>query len=311
MQQFCLRRKIYIMNRVFYIILISCCCSVDLNAQVADTSIVVVKTTDTPVAVVTAGVSKSSEKMSVYKIKPWVDIPVTVAFATYTIYGMSVIYGRDKVPEAEILALNRNDVNSFDRPVTYNYSTKANSNSDIFFYGSMPLPLVLLLDKNIRKDGLKVGLLFFEAMGTTGVLYTSSAMIANRFRPYAYNPDAPIGVRTSGNIKNSFFAGHPALVATATFFTAKVFSDYHPNMKNKWILYTIAGGAATATGLFRMQGGYHFRTDVIVGVTVGSLVGILIPHLHKNKTFATAKLRLLPNFGNGSSGFTLLYKPGK
>jgi len=300
------------MKRVLYIILISCFCSVDLNAQVTDTTIVVVTTTDTSVAIVTPRVSEPNEKnSSVYKIKPWVDIPVTVAFMGWSLYGMSVIYARDRVPAAEILALNRNDVNSFDRPVTYNYSTTSNSNSDIFFYGSMPLPLVLLLDKNIRKDGFKVGLLFFEAMGTTGLLYTSSAMIANRFRPYAYNPDAPIEVKTSGNVKNSFFAGHPALVATATFFTAKVFSDYHPNMKNKWILYTIAGGAATATGLFRMQGGYHFRTDVIVGVTIGSLVGVLIPHLHKNKTFATAKLRLLPNFGNGSSGFTLLYKPGK
>lgn len=299
------------MKRVTCIILISCFSSVNLNAQVTDTSIVVVTTTDTPVAIIKTEITKSDKKNTVYKIKPWVDIPVTVAFAGYTVYSMGIIYSRDKVPEAEILALNRNDVNSFDRPVTYNYSEKSNSNSDIFFYGSMPLPLVLLLDKNIRKDAGRVGLLFFEAMGTTGVLYTTSAMIANRYRPYAYNPEAPIGVRTSGNIKNSFFAGHPALVATATFFTAKVFSDYHPNMKNKWILYTIAGAAATATGVYRMQGGYHFRSDVIVGVTIGSLVGVLIPHLHKNKTFATAKLRLLPNFGNGSSGFTLLYKPGK
>lgn len=299
------------MKQALYTLLICCFGSIDLSAQVTDTTVVVVTTIDTPVVMVTKQVSRTNEKNSVYKIKPWVDIPVTLAVTGWSLYGMSIIYSRDKVPVSEILALNRNDVNSFDRPVTYNYSTTANSSSDIFFYGSMPLPLVLLLDKNIRKDALKVGLLFFETMGTTGVLYTSSAMIANRFRPYAYNPDAPIDVKTGGNVRNSFFAGHPALVASATFFTAKIFSDYHPNMKNKWILYTIAGAAATATGVYRMQGGYHFRSDVIVGVTVGSLVGVLIPHLHKNKNFTTAKLRLLPNFGNGSSGFTLLYKPGK
>lgn len=287
------------MKNILFIILISISYSIDLAAQQTDT---VVVSTVIPLP------ESKEKKITVYKIKPAVDIPVTGVFMAWSLYGMSIIYGRDKVPEAEILALNRNDVNNFDRPVTYNYSTKSNSNSDIFFYGSMPLPLLLLLDKRIRKDGLIVGLLFFEAMGTTGVLYTSSAMIANRFRPYAYNPDAPIGARTSGNIKNSFFAGHPALVATATFFTAKVFADYHPHMKNKWILYTLAGGAAATTGLLRMQGGYHFRTDVIVGVTVGSLVGVLVPHLHKNKAFADSKLTLLPNFGNGSSGFTVLYK---
>ena len=291
--------KNYMMKNILFLILIAVFCSVKLNAQITDTSVVVIST---PTA------EAKEKKPTVYKIKPWVDIPVTIAFDAWSIYAMSIIYGREPTPVAEILALDRNDVNSFDRPITNNYSTKANSNSDIFFYGSMPVPLLLLLDKRIRKDGLIVGLLFLETMGTTGVLYTTSAMIANRFRPYTYNPNTPIEVRTNGTSKNSFFAGHPALVASATFFTAKVFIDYHPNMKNKWILYTIAGGAATATGLFRMQGGHHFRTDVIVGVTVGSLVGILVPHLHKNKAFTSSKLTLLPNYSNGSTGFTVLYK---
>lgn len=256
-------------------------------------------------------VTTSNHKERVYKIKPWVDIPITVAVDVYSFYGMGVIYGRDRIPESVILALNKNDVNSFDRPIINNYSEKAKKTSDLFFYGSMPLPLVLLLDKKIRKDGLQVGLLFLEAMGTTGVLYTSSAMIVNRYRPYAYNPDAPMAVRTSGGSKNSFFAGHPALVATATFFTAKVYADYHPHMKNKWILYTIAGGATAATGILRMKGGHHFKTDVITGVSVGTLVGILVPHLHKNKSFNSSKLTLLPNIQNGSTGFTAFYKLGK
>jgi len=276
--------------------------SITVTAQLSDTII-------TPTDLQTTQASVKNK--TVYKIKPWVDIPVTVVLDGYSFYGMSVIYGRDPIPESVILALNKNSVNSFDRPITNNYSVKAKNSSDLFFYGSMPVPLLLLLDKKIRKDGLQVGLLLLEAMGTTGALYTSSAMIVNRYRPYAYNSDVPMSIRTSGGTKNSFFAGHPALVATATFFTAKVYCDYHPNMKNKWILYTIAGGAAAATGLLRMQGGQHFRSDVITGVSIGTLVGILVPHLHKNKSFNSSKLTLLPNIQNGSTGFTAFYKLGK
>lgn len=276
---------------IFFVLFIS----INSFAQQTDTATINIVTT-------------TATKNGVYKIKPWVDIPVTIVVDAFSFYGMSVIYGRDPVPASEILALNKNDINSFDRPITNNYSVKAKEASDLFFYSSMPLPLLLLIDKKIRKDGLNVGLLFLETMGTTGVLYTSSAMIVNRYRPYAYNPDVPMGTRTGGGVKNSFFAGHPALVATSTFFMAKVYSDYHPNMKNKWILYAIAGSATATTGLLRLQGGQHFKTDVITGIAIGTMVGILVPHLHKKKSMIASKLSLMPNIKKGSTGFTAFYK---
>ena len=264
--------------------------------------------TDSVVVITTAA---AATKIPVYKIKPWLDIPLTVAFDAWSFYGMSVIYGRDAIPEAEILRLDKNNVNRFDRPITNNYSLQSKAASDKFFYGSMPLPLLLLLDKKIRKDGLKIGLLFLETMGTTGVLYTSSAMIANRYRPYAYNTSVPMDIRTRGGARNSFYAGHPSVVATSTFFMASVYTHYHPNMKFKWVLYTLAGGATATTGLLRLQAGQHFKTDVITGITIGTLVGILVPRIHQSKNFKAAKLTLLPNFKNEATGFTAYYKIGK
>ena len=224
---------------------------------------------------------------------------------------MSVIYGRNSTSESEILALDRNNVNRFDRPVIDNYSLSAKSASDKFFYGSMPLPLLLLIDGKIRKDGLRIGLLYLEAMGATGVLYTSSAMIADRFRPYTYNPNVKMETRMRGGGRNSFFAGHPALVGTSTFFMAKVFSDYHPNIKYKWVLYTVAAAATIGCGVFRIGAGQHFKTDVIVGWIVGPAMGVLIPQFHKNKAYGDSRLTLMPNFGQGSAGFTAYYKLGK
>jgi len=256
---------------------------------------------------------ENTKAQHIYKIKPWIDITATVVFAGVSINGFRVIYGRDTIPVATVLALNRNDINRFDRPVTENYSEKAKSTSDLFFYGSMPLPLFLLLDKNIRKDGLRVGLLYVEALGFTGVFYTTSAMIANRYRPITYNPNVPMSVRISGGNKNSFPGGHPALVATSTFFMAKVYADYHPNMRFKWALYTVAGGLSVTTAYLRFKAGYHFKTDLIAGVIFGALTGVLVPQIHKNKSRNRnmAKLSIFPNYQNNSTGFTAYYKFGK
>ncbi len=238
----------------------------------------------------------------VYRVKNGIDIPLTIATTAYTLYGFTVVYKRGKTPESVILSLNPEDVNQLDRRVTRYYSPSAKSASDYFFYGSMPLPLVLLFDKHIRKDAAKVGLLYVQALSVTGSLYVTSAMIADRFRPYTYNPSVDMDKRTGGGGKNSFFAGHPAIVTTSTFFMAKVISDYHPEMKNKWILYAAAGSASLATGILRIKAGEHFITDVMVGIPVGAFVGIMVPHIHKNKK-KSSPLTLLPSYSQGQPGF--------
>lgn len=242
----------------------------------------------------------------VYKMKYGLDIPIAVAGTAWTLYGFSKIYGRDKVPEAEINALDPADLNSIDRSTFDNYSEKAKNASDKFFYGSMPAPLLFLLDKRMRKDAGKIGLLYLQAMAITGTVYTASAMSVNRFRPYAYNPNVEMGTRRGGGARNSFPAGHPGLVATSTFFMAKVYSDYHPEMKNKWILYTIAGGASLTTGLLRIKAGQHFPTDVMVGIPIGVLSGLLVPHFHKNKE--NRNLTLIPYSTGDANGMTAIIK---
>lgn len=184
-------------------------------------------------------------------MKYGIDIPIAAAGTAWTLYGFSKIYGRDPSSAAEVLALDRNNVNSFDRPITKEYSESAAAASDKLFYGSMPLPLILLFDKKISKDAADLGLLYLEAMAVTGTVYTISAMSANRYRPYAYNPDVDLAKRTRGGARNSFFAGHVALVGTSSFFMAKVYTDYHPEMKGKWALFTLAGAMTTTTGVLR------------------------------------------------------------
>ena len=253
----------------------------------------------------------SAEYSSPYHIKPGIDIPIAIITDGYSIYGMSQIYGRPVQSEAAILALDKSNINKLDRPITSNYSLKAKNLSDKFFYGSMPMPLILMLDKKMRKDGLKLGLLYLETMGITGMLYTSAVMLADRYRPYAYNPEVPMSVRTRGGVRNSFYAGHVALVGTSVFFMAKTYADYHPEMRNKWILYTIASGATATTAYLRVKAGQHFISDVAVGAAMGTLVGVLVPHLHKNKNLADARLSISPVMVNESAGFHAKLRLGR
>ncbi|MGN6163327.1 MAG: phosphatase PAP2 family protein [Flavisolibacter sp.] len=244
---------------------------------------------------------------NVYHIKPWIDIPLTVGGVGWSLYAFTKIYSKDTSTLAQIMALNRNNVSRFNRSAIDQYSQTAFDNSNIFFYGSMPLPLVLLLDKKIRKDAIKIGFLYLEAMGITGFLYTGSVYFHDKYRPYAYNPNTPMVRRLRGGAKNSFFAGHVALVGTSTFFIAKVLSDYHPESKIKWLLYTLAAGATGTTGYLRYKAGEHFPTDVLIGVGVGTLTGILVPHFHKNKSIKDSNLTIVPIMGS-SNGISLVYK---
>src|SRR4030095_11790155 len=205
-------------------------------------------------------------KTEVYKIKKGIDIPILLVGAGWSGYAFTKIYSKDPSTVEEIEALDRNDIIPFNRSAIDHFSQKAKDVGDIFFYGSMPLPLLLLADKKIRHDAGKVGFMFFETMGITGLLYTGSVYFHDKYRPYAYNEEVPMDYRQRGGAKNSFYAGHVALVATSTFFMAKVYSDYHPNSGFNWVLFTIAGGATATTAYCRYAAGQHFPTDIIIGV---------------------------------------------
>lgn len=284
--------------------------SVSVERSNTDTS---GRVTDTVVAVIPADTtnivarSKPQQSGEVYKLNPAVDIPLTAVTAGWSFYAFPKIYDKRGISQAELNNLNKKNINGFDRWAADVYHEKAAETSDIFFYASMPLPFLLLIDREIRKDALKVGFLYLEAMSVTGLFYTGSAYAWDRFRPLTYNPNADPDERRSGNARNSFIAGHPALVATSTFFIASVYGDYHPDSKFKYVLY---GGAALATGAtayLRHRGGKHFPSDLLVGTTIGTLSGLMVPRLHRNKAYANSKVRIMP-FTGESHGLYLVYK---
>ena len=251
--------------------------------------------------------SSEKTKLQIYKLKPAVDIPVFAVGAGWSAYAFTKIYSKPHSTEEQILGLNKNNIPWFDRWAVRPFSESLDRISYYPFFASMPLPFLFLTGEKTRKDFFKLTFLYLEAMSITGFLYTGSVYFADRYRPYAYTDESTIEQRTRGGAKNSFYAGHVALVATSTFFMAKVYADYHPGSNVKWLFYTLAGAATAATAGLRLAAGQHFPSDLLLGAAQGTLTGLLVPQLHKHKIIKDPNLSIMPD-GNGKSfGFACLY----
>ena len=159
----------------------------------------------------------------VYTIKKSIDIPLTAGAAVWDLYGFSQVSKKGGASVATVNALQKSDVPGFDRWAMFPYSKSIDRLSYVPFYVAIPLPLVVIAaDGKLRKDFATLGFLYAEAMCFTGVLYSSSVHYLNRYRPLVYSAESPINTRTTSNSRNSFFAGHVALVGTSAFFAAQV-----------------------------------------------------------------------------------------
>jgi membrane-associated phospholipid phosphatase len=243
----------------------------------------------------------------IYKINYRTEVPFTVVAAAITGFNFSQISQKTNSTETQIENLDKDNIPFFDRWTVHVYSKSIDQASYIPFYVAIPLPLLCLVDQKMRKDFWKIGYLYVEALAATGVVYSSAVALTNRYRPFTYNKESPMDLAMESNSKKSFFAGHVALVATSSFFMARVYADYHPDSKLKWVFYTGAGALTAATGIMRNLAGMHFLSDVLLGAAVGTASGLLVPSLHKIKPGKTPHLTILP-FGGMGTGFTAIYR---
>tara|TARA_R100000935_G_scaffold55682_2_gene85943 strand:- start:35401 stop:36246 length:846 start_codon:yes stop_codon:yes gene_type:complete len=207
--------------------------------------------------------------------------------------GFLLIQNKEDI-EPEEFALIENDlqgqidkINFIDRWAAGNHDENANAISDIPFAISFAAPLAFLFDDEINDHtGQYLGL-YLESLATTAAAYTITAGLVDRSRPYVYDDSGETGRdrRMSNNGQRSFYSGHVAATATATFFMAKVYSDFNPDASptGKVLIWGGAAALPAAVGYFRIQGGQHFLTDVALGYVLGAGVGILVPELHKKK----------------------------
>ncbi|WP_439881264.1 phosphatase PAP2 family protein [Pontibacter sp. MBLB2868] len=225
-----------------------------------------------------------------YKID-WVkDGAITAGGIGATVVGSTLITNKPRLTEQDLASLSTDDVNRFDRFAAGNYSASAETASNIPFYGSFVAPLFLLLDQDVQHHAPEIYMMYGEAMSIAGGLYALTAGLIDRKRPNVYAEDAPLDARLHKYATNSFYAGHTAATASATFFVAKVFHDLNPDSPAAPYVWTAAAAVPVAVGYLRLKAGKHFLSDNILGYAIGTSIGILVPELHKHDS----RLSLLP-----------------
>jgi membrane-associated phospholipid phosphatase len=244
----------------------------------------------------------------IYHSNKAIDYPVTLVLGGTSIYLLTVVYSKKPTPVDQILKLNKNDLPAYDRWTAGWHDDNLDKASYIPFYAVMPLPLVLLADKRIAPDKGPLGVMYLEAFAFEGIMYTSAVYFVDRFRPDVYNTSLSLNYRTNGNFRNSFFAGHVAVVANTTFFMSSVWSSYHPESHLKWVWYTGSAAATLGMAYMRLYAGKHFTSDIVVGTAVGVACGLLTPAIHKNRDIKKSRWSLLPSLmDDGKGGFTFTY----
>jgi len=156
-----------------------------------------------------------------------------------------------------------------------------------------------LLGELTRNDHVEqTGLLSLEAFADSGILVEGLKLMAQRSRPSANNGE---GRFWSGG--SSFPSGH----AITTFAIASAIGHQYPD--NPWIRYG-ALGWATVISLSRVGGRQHFPSDVLVGATLGYLVGRYVTdHADSQNEKPGHSFAVRPFFSqlNGGYGISVSY----
>ncbi len=231
----------------------------------------------------------SSKRKKIYHVN-YLTNSLIIAGGLATDYpAIGRIKGKANLTDAEVLALNTDIINPIDRWALHQNSSQHAMYSKMSDYIEVPiyvvLPTIFAFDKKIRKDWLDLLFMYTEGHVITFTFYNYSWLgptFQNRYRPITYYTDLPMNDRTTGNNRNSAYSGHTASVAFTSFFMAKVYCDYHPNLGGcKYLIYTAALIPPVIMGYLRVRALAHFPSDDMVGLSVGAVVGIVIPELHK------------------------------
>jgi len=206
---------------------------------------------------------------------------------------------------SQIISLNKNDVWSFDRIALdqfYPAPSSIYTISDIGLWLSYFSPALLFLDDEIRDDWLDITLLYMETQAINLNIYVwGGPVFTKRVRPLVYYEDSDWDFKLGKESTDSFFSGHVSITAGASFFLAKVLSDYHPELgAKKWLLYADALIPPAFVGYCRYRGMMHFPSDILIGAAVGAAVGVLVPHLYKITRKINPDLSVLPFIGRNT-----------
>ena len=249
--------------------------------------------TEVPVKEIKISPLENRDSGHVYRMNYWRSIGFSALATAANLYAIpNLIKDKKPLTDAELASLNPGIFSDLDKwalqqEIDQDRRGKIDVTSDRLLTLTSIGAAALFLDKNIRKDWLRILTLYVETSAATFSFYNWSpfgALFNNKIRPLAYYDNFPLELRKDGNSRNSFYSGHVANAAASTFFMAKVYSDYHPELGGKkYLLYGLATLPPLLISYLRVKALFHFPSDCLVGLIIGGTVGVVVPETHRNK----------------------------
>jgi len=202
---------------------------------------------------------------------------------------------------ADLANLDKDEIPAFERSYAGRWNPSAENASEVVLAGCLLLPISLIPSRH--EDAKEIGLMYSE---TLALAYGGSSLakgVSQRYRPFAYDDKAALHERLDEDAKRSFFSAHASLIASGLVFTAKVYSDYHPDFRYRSLMWSAVLVGAISGSWLRVDSGRHFPSDVAVGVVWGSVAGYAIPVFHHKKS---TSLSVLPFVRDGQKGAVIV-----
>jgi membrane-associated phospholipid phosphatase len=234
--------------------------------------------------------SFSQNKEFPYKLNKTTDAVLlsTAISSSLLYYYLDTNYPINLLTENEVLNMDRNNINSFDRSATYNWSPKADNVSDYLRDGLKYAPALIIIPEIINKQWSNIftlGIMYLEGYLINSSFTSNTKITVQRIRPYMYNnelsEDSRMTLSNEETTYKSFYSGHTSSAFFNAVFISKVVTDIYGESGYTYAVWGICLTAAATTGYLRYEAGKHFPSDIIVGAIAGGAIGYLIPVLHK------------------------------
>ncbi len=221
---------------------------------------------------------------SSFRLRPLADGLALSAGLGMTVVGYRLNQQLLPLSPADLPLLDASGLPRIDRFATAFYRPSVAALSDWIAVASVAVPAMCLRSTYVRQRLPALGI-----MAAEGALWTSGATLltkglTQRVRPYMYNGAVSPAEKITADGLRSYFSGHVAMSAYATFAGASLYSHVHPDRPAKWIIWAAAALLPAATAWGRVASGKHFLTDVATGYAVGAGIGLLTVRLHRART---------------------------
>jgi membrane-associated phospholipid phosphatase len=163
------------------------------------------------------------------------------------------------------------------------YSSPAAKVSDILVAVDVASPVALFAGRGFDRETAKRVGIYTETLLVGLAVNSVVKSLVGRPRPYVYSDNPEVMAYAEGEGRDthqSFYSLHSSTTFSAAVAGAYLFAQSTSDLNARAAVWGVGLALAAATADLRTRAGMHFYSDVLVGATIGTGLGVLIPYLH-------------------------------